>query len=483
VTTETLTPTPFLVGGFPEVGRHAVAVRSPFDGRLVGEVALAEAPDVRRSIDAAAQGLSRGLPTHQRAEILDEAAALLGQRRSVLASLVSSEVGKPITLALAEVDRAVSTLRFSAAVARTHSGQGIVIDAASAGAGKVAFTKLLPVGIVGAITPFNFPLNLVAHKLAPAIAAGCPVVLKPAPQAPLTALALAGILLEAGLPGDFLSVVPGSPAEVGEILIEDQRVAAITFTGSTAVGWMLRERAPRKKVLLELGNSAPAIVHKDADLGVAAAKLVSGAFAFAGQSCVSVQRVFVHRDVSEELSELMVTKAAALGIGDPSNPEVTVGPVIDTPARVRILDSVQQAVDGGAQLVTGGDHDGNVVVPTIVAEVPSHSSLARQEVFGPVFGLNVYSDVADAFVRANDTSFALQASIFTSDLRLALDATDTLDFGAVLVNEAPAFRTDGMPYGGGQDSGNTREGPASTVRELTEERLVILDQASTPSRS
>jgi acyl-CoA reductase-like NAD-dependent aldehyde dehydrogenase len=450
---------PFLIAGQPVYSGNAGVVTAPFDGAVLGEVSLAGRSDVDRAITLAIQALRRGLAPYQRAEVLDEAARLLRERRDILAEVLSAEVGKPITLARGEVDRAVSTVRFSAAVARTFAGQGVTIDTAPAGVGKLAYTMAVPVG---------------------AIAAGCPVVLKPAPQAPLTALAFAHVLLDAGLPGDFLSVVPGSPEEIGAALTADDRVAAITFTGSTRVGWLLRQQAPRKKVLLELGNSAPAIVHSDADLEMAAAKLTAGAFAFAGQSCVSVQRVYAHRDVVDELSNLMVNRTLAIGVGDPADEKVTVGPVIDDPARRRITSWIDEAVDAGAGILVGGTAENRVMAPTVLAEVPADSPLEREEAFGPVFGISAYDTVETAFSRANDTRFALQASIFTSDLRLALDATKALAFGGVLVNEAPTFRTDAMPYGGNEDSGNTREGPASAVRELTEERLVIFDQLATP---
>ena len=473
---------PFVIAGRPRYSDEADQVKAPFKGALLGEVSLAGRTDVEAAIGLAAEALRRGLAPHQRAEVLDQAALLLAERREHLAWQISAEVGKPISLARAEADRAVSTLRFSAAVARTHAGQGVTIDAAPSGAGKLAYTMTEPVGVVAAITPFNFPLNLVAHKLAPAIAAGCPVVLKPAPQAPFTALAFAQVLFDAGLPGDFLSVVPGKAEEIGAVLTGDDRIAAITFTGSTRVGWLLRQQAPRKTVLLELGNSAPAIVHADADLEMAAAKLTVGAFAFAGQSCVSVQRVYAHREIVDELSNLVVARTHAMGVGDPSDQKVTVGPVIDDPACQRITSWIEQALNAGAGLLCGGSAHERLIAPTVLSDVPAESPLEREEAFGPVFGITAYDDVDTAFNRANDTRFALQASIFTSDLRLALDATKALAFGGVLVNEAPSFRTDGMPYGGNKDSGNTREGPASAVRELTEERLVIIDQLAT-SRS
>jgi acyl-CoA reductase-like NAD-dependent aldehyde dehydrogenase len=267
------------------------------------------------------------------------------------------------------------------------------------------------------------------------------------------------------------------------VLTTDPRVDVITFTGSTRVGWMLRAAAPSKKVLLELGNSAPAIVHRDADLDSAAAKITAGAFGFAGQSCVSVQRVYAHRSVVEELQDLLVAKAGAVETGSPANEKVLTGPVIDDAARDRLTNWMDQAVSAGARLLVGGDVDGRVIEPTILADIPADQPLAQEEAFGPVYGLASYDDIEDAYAVCNGTRFALQASVFTNNLRVALDATRRLKFGGVLVNEAPTFRTDAMPYGGGKDSGNTKEGPASTVAELTEERLVVIDQSATPSHT
>jgi len=474
---------PFLLGGEWRGSGRVSQVTAPYDGAVIAEVGLAGVDDAERAVGVAASALRPGLAPYRRAEILDEAARLLAQRREELAQLLSREVGKPITLARGEVDRAVDTVRFSAAVARTHAGGGVTMDAAASGVGKVAYTMARPMGVVVAITPFNFPLNLVAHKVAPAIAAGCPVVLKPADQAPLTALAFAQLLLEAGLPEEFLSVLPGNGPELGAVFTHDQRVAAITFTGSTRVGWLLREQAPRKKVLLELGNSAPAIVHSDADLDLAATKLTAGAFAYAGQSCVSVQRVYAHRRVVDELVERVLTATAAVGVGDPAQESTVVGPVIDDASCRRLTSWVSHAVEAGADLLTGGSASQRVFAPSVLREVPATAALEQQEAFGPVFGIAAYDQVEAAFARANDTSYGLQAAIFTADLRLAFDATSALEFGGVLVNEAPTFRTDAMPYGGGKDSGNTREGPASTVRELTEERLVVIDHAASPRAS
>jgi acyl-CoA reductase-like NAD-dependent aldehyde dehydrogenase len=467
--------TRYLVAGTERSGAAHASVTSPYDNSHVGEVALAGPDDVALAVAAASAALESAYSAAARAAVLDAAGAILLERAEDVAQLICGEVGKPITLARTEVARAVNTLQFSAAAARMHSGRGVAIDAAPAGVNKIAYTMTVPIGVVAAITPFNFPLNLVAHKLAPAIAAGCPVILKPAPQAPLTALAFAHILLDAGLRPDYLSVLPGGVHEVAEPLIADERIAAITFTGSTRVGWHIRAQAPRKKVLLELGNSAPVIVHADANLPMAAEKIVSGSFSYAGQSCVSVQRVYAHESIAPELVAQLLERIRVLGVGDPRAEGTVVGPVIDDAASARIVSWVDDALAGGARLVTGGEASGRIIAPTLVMDAPAGCALEQQEVFGPVLSLNSYSALAEAFARANGTRFALQAGIFTSSLSTALSASQQLKFGGVLVNEVPTFRTDGMPYGGGKDSGNTREGPASTVAELTDERLIVFD--------
>jgi acyl-CoA reductase-like NAD-dependent aldehyde dehydrogenase len=384
-----------------------------------------------------------------------------------------AEAGKPIRAARGEAARAVETYIASADAARTLTGETVPMDASPAGEGKLAFTIRLPVGVVGAISPFNFPLNLVAHKLAPALAAGCPVVLKPAPATPLTALLLAEVAAEAGLPAGWLSVVCGPAQEIGDVLVEDERVKALTFTGSGPVGWDLRRRAARKRVALELGNSTPMIVHADGDLERAAAAAATFAFAFAGQACISLQRVYVHRDVHDAFVRLLVPKVEALVVGDPADEATDVGPVIDERSRDRILDWVARS---GGEVLTGGalTNDG-LIRPTVVSAPRADSELACAEVFGPVCTVQPYDDVDDAIARANATPYGLQAGIFTQDISLALRAARALEFGGVVINDAPSIRVDHMPYGGIKDSGNTREGPRYAVRELTEERLVVVN--------
>jgi acyl-CoA reductase-like NAD-dependent aldehyde dehydrogenase len=328
---------------------------------------------------------------------------------------------------------------------------------------------------VGAISPFNFPLNLVAHKLAPALAAGCAVVLKPASQTPLSALLLAELEEEAGLPPGWLNVIAGPSSEIGDILIEDERVRAITFTGSSAVGWGLRERAPRKKVNLELGNATPLIVAADADLDAAAGATAANGFSFAGQSCISIQRVYVERPAYDGFLERLLPRVAQLEVGDPGEEETDVGPVIDEGAKERIVAWIEEARSGGAEILSGGDEQDGLIRPTVIAGAGPQLKVSCEEVFGPVVTVNAIDSLAEAIALANGTRYGLQAGIFTSRLDTALRAAQELDFGGVTVNEAPTFRADQMPYGGVKDSGNTREGPAYAVRELTEEHLVVID--------
>jgi acyl-CoA reductase-like NAD-dependent aldehyde dehydrogenase len=448
-------------------------VRSPFSGEPVGRVPQATADHARRAVDAAARVLEEPLPAHRRAEILDGVAALLRERADEVARTISAEAGKPMKAARVEADRAVSTFTMAAVEARRLAGEVVPMDASAAGAGKFAYTLRVPIGVVGAITPFNFPLNLVGHKVAPALAAGCPVVLKPAGQTPLSALLLAELESEAGLPAGWLNVLVGPSAEIGDVLVEDERVRLITFTGSAEVGWKIRERAARKKVNLELGNATPAIVEADADVEQAATKLAANAFSFAGQSCISVQRVYVQRSAYDDFVASFVPRVEALKVGDPADEETDVGPVIDEDARDRILSWIEEAEGAGAKVLTGGEVVDGLLRPTVLADVTPDMKVSCLEVFGPLCTVSAYESVDEAFALANGTEYGLQAGIFTSNVQTALDAGDALDFGGITVNEAPTFRADQMPYGGVKASGNTKEGPHYAVREMTEERLVV----------
>jgi acyl-CoA reductase-like NAD-dependent aldehyde dehydrogenase len=471
----TATERKLLIGGeWVETGEWQ-DVRSPYSGDVVGRVAKAGAAEARAAVDAAEKAMADPLPAHKRAEILVKVVAGIARRHDEIAAQIAAEAGKPLKSAKVETSRAMSTYTFAAVEARKLAGEVVPMDAAQAGEGKLAFTLREPIGVVGAISPFNFPLNLVAHKIAPALAAGCAVVLKPAGQTPLSALTLAELEDEAGLPAGWLNVLVGPASEIGDVLVEDERVKAITFTGSSEVGWGIRERAARKKVLLELGNATPVIIHDDADVAEAATKLAAHAFSFAGQSCISVQRIYVQKRAYDDFVAGFLPKVDELVVGDPADAETDVGPVIDEGARERILSWIDEARDGGAKVLAGGDLDGDLIKPTVIANAAPDLKVCSEEVFGPVCVVNQYESLDEAIALANGTRYGLQAGIFTTDIRAALRAARSLEFGGVTVNEAPTFRSDQMPYGGVKDSGNTREGPAYSVRELTEQRVVIID--------
>ncbi len=452
-------------------------VRSPYDETVVGRVAQADAELVDRAVREAQQAFEAGdFAQHERAAVLERAAELVGERVEEIARTIAAEAGKPLKTAQVEAERCVETLTFSAVEARKLTGGTVPMEASAAGAGKLGLMLRVPYGVVGAISPFNFPFNLVAHKLGPALAAGNAVVLKPAGQTPLSALKLAEVLLEAGLPQGWLSVVPGPGSEVGKAIVEHELTRAITFTGSSKVGWGIRAEAADKKVNLELGSNAPLIVHSDGDWETAAEKAKLHAFSHAGQSCISIQRILVQEEIADRFTERLVEHTESLRVGDPLDPETDVGPLITPDDRDRVKEWIEEAVSGGAELLTGGElvDDGRCLAPTLLGGPSRESKVWCEEIFGPVATIDRYGDFDEALAAANDSKFGLQAGVFTRDVGRAIEAGRTLRFGGVLVNEVPTFRADQMPYGGVKDSGNTREGPAYAVLELTEERFITL---------
>ena len=465
-----------LAGEWVRTGEWEEVV-SPYDGSPVGRVARGDADTVERAVRAAHEAQAAGdFPQHERAAVLDRAAALVAERVEELATTIAAEAGKPLKTATVEARRCVDTLTFSAVEARKLSGATVPMAASAAGVGKLGVTLRVPYGVVGAISPFNFPLNLVAHKLGPALAAGNAVVLKPAGQTPISALKLARALLDAGLPPGWLSVVPGPGSEVGDAIVAHPLTRAVTFTGSAPVGWAIRAKVPHKKVSLELGSNAPLIVHGDGDWRAAADKAKLHAFSHAGQSCISVQRILVQEEVADAFVARLVAGTEALRVGDPLDPETDVGPLITPADRDRVKEWVDEAVAAGAELLAGGElvDGGRCLAPTLLGSPPREARVWCEEVFGPVATISRYAEFAQALALANDSKFGLQAGVFTRDVGLGLRAAERLEFGAVLINEVPTFRADQMPYGGVKDSGNTREGPAHAVLELTEERLVTL---------
>lgn len=450
-------------------------VKSPYDQSPIGRVAQGDAALIDRAVQAAHQVFSEGgLPQYERAAILDRAADLVTERRDDLAETIAREAGKPIKTATVEATRTADTLKFSATEARKLTGGTIPMEASAAGVGKLGVMLRIPYGVVGAISPFNFPLNLVAHKLGPAIAAGNAVVLKPAGQTPISSLKLAQIFIDAGLPNGWLSVIPGGGREVGNAIVEHELTKAITFTGSVPVGWGIAAKVPHKKVNLELGSNAPLIVNHDGDWETAADKAQIHAFSHAGQSCISIQRILLHEDIADRFIERLVTNMESLKVGDPMEESTDVGPLITPGDRDRVKEWIDEAVASGGKLLTGGElvDEGRCLAPTLIEHPDPSAKVWCEEIFGPVATVDRFSDFDEALERANDSKFGLQAGVFTRDIGNGIKAGNTLEFGGVLINEVPTFRADQQPYGGVKDSGNTREGPAYSIMELTEERMV-----------
>ncbi len=470
----------FLAGQLRET-TASVDVRSPFDGALVARVSIAgaaEFEDAARACVAAAPAVAR-LPAHERARILRQVSGALRERRDAFARVLVSEAGKPIRDARTEVDRAAMTFEVAAEEARRLPGSGEVIpmDLAPHGEGRIALTRRVPLGPIAAIAPFNFPLNLVAHKLAPALAAGNPVVLKPATRTPLSALGLADLLHEAGLPAGALSVLP-MERETGDLLVRDDRFRLLTFTGSAEVGWAMKARAGRKRVVLELGGNAAVIVDADADVSTVAERAVAGGFGFAGQSCISVQRIYVHADAWDAFLAAFLPQVEALVAGDPGDERTTVGPLISPGDVERIESWTREAEARGARVLTGGRRlSERLFPPTVLTDVPRDARICADEAFAPVVVVERVGSLDEAIEAVNDSAFGLQAGVFTQRLDAALAAFDRLEVGGVLINDVPTWRIDHMPYGGVKDSGLGREGPRYTIEDMTELRLLVVNRA------
>jgi aldehyde dehydrogenase (NAD+) len=469
---------PYWIAGRPRSGDDLLEVRSPYDGSLAGRTTQAGAADVEEAVAAAAGAAAEcaATPAHVRAGALDSVSRSLAERAEEIARLITAESGKPLKWARLEVARAVSTFRWGAEEARRWSGTLQRLDTDPAATGRMALVRRVPRGPVLGIAPFNFPLNLVAHKVAPAIAVGAPIVLKPAPATPLSALVLGEILAGTDLPAGAWSVLP-VPNEVAAELVRDPRLPVVSFTGSVPVGWSIRDSVPRKHVTLELGGNAAVVVAPDQDdeaLAYAASRIATFAMYQAGQSCISVQRVFAHRDVATVLTDRVAEAAQKLVTGDPTDPATDVGPLIDEQAARRVESWVDEAVASGARLLTGGSREGAAYAPTVLADVPPTAKVAREEVFGPVVVVDTVDSVDEAFARVNDSRFGLQAGVFTRDLQLAFRAARELEVGGVVIGDVPSFRADQMPYGGVKDSGVGREGVRAAMEDLSEERVLVL---------
>jgi glyceraldehyde-3-phosphate dehydrogenase (NADP+) len=471
---------PFWLAGEPGRSAEPLDVRSPYDNSSVGQTWLAGDAEFERAITAAesASGVMRDMPAYRRAEILMGVSAGLRARRDEIARTLAGEAGKPIKDATTETERAAMTFHVAAEEARRLGGEVLPMDLAAHGEGRIGFTRRFPIGPVAAISPFNFPLNLSAHKIAPAIAAGNPIVLKPATKTPLSALYLGELAVQAGLPAGAISVLPMARG-TGDRLVTDKRFKLLTFTGSSAVGWDMKTRAGRKRLILELGGNGGVIVDRGANLARAAERIAIGGFALAGQSCIAVQRVFVHDSIFDELSAEIVRRVASLRVGDPMDPETDVGPMIDESEAERIDAWVQEAVARGGRVLTGGRRLGGAVsAPTVLTDVPSDAKVCAREVFAPVVTLARFTDFEEALRAVNDSPYGLQAGVFTADLERTLRAFEVLDVGGVIINDVPTWRIDHMPYGGVKDSGSGREGPRYTIEEMTELKLLVISRPS-----
>jgi len=468
--------TPFYLSGVPATGADTLLVTSPWDGSVVGEVSVPTDEQVEQAVADLHAGRheAQATPAHVRAGALDHISARLSERAEEIAALITAENGKPLVWSRGEVSRAVSTFRWAAEEARRFAGDLQRLDTDPAATGRLAVVRRFPRGPVLGIAPFNFPLNLVAHKVAPAIAAGAPILVKPAPATPLTALLLAEIIAETDLPARMVSVLP-VPNDKMSALVTDPRLPVISFTGSGPVGWSIHRDAHGKHVTLELGGDAAVIVNHDwPDLSAAASRVALFANYQAGQSCIAVQRVLIHTDIYDRFVGELVTAVEALPTGDPTADGVQVGPVINDAAAERITTWVEEAAEAGATVLTGGTREGRTVAPTVLADVPAGTTLAEEEVFGPVMSVTRFSDLDEAFALVNSSKYGLQAGLFTTDVRAAFRAHRDLEVGGVIVGDVPSFRADQMPYGGWKESGVGREGVRSAIDDLTEERVMVL---------
>ncbi|MGQ8875205.1 aldehyde dehydrogenase family protein [Paenibacillus sp. TSA_86.1] len=467
----------FIGGKYTESVKYTT-LQAPYSGESLAEVASASAEETEVAIAAAVKASKsmRQMPAHQRADLLYKLSAMLEERKEEAARIVALEAAKPITAARAEIDRTIETYRFAAEEAKRLTGETVPMDAAKGGEGRIGYTMRQPLGVIGAITPFNFPMNLVAHKVGPALAAGNTIVLKPAEQTPLSAYYIANLLQEAGLPDGALNVVSGEGKTIGDVLVGHPDVAYITFTGSPAVGTNIRSNAGLKRVTLELGSNAAVIVDQDADLDKVIPRCVTGAFTYQGQVCISLQRIYVHRAIAEQFIKRFAEAAEQVVIGDPLNEDTVVSALITAKDVQRTLEWIDEAKQAGATVAAGGKAEGGVLRPTVLVNVPRDAKVSCQEVFAPIVVINSVGSVDEGIQHVNDSMYGLQAGVFTSDIQTALRAVDEIEAGGVMINDIPTFRVDHMPYGGVKQSGIGREGVKYATEEMTELKFVMFNK-------
>ncbi|MGW6663005.1 MULTISPECIES: aldehyde dehydrogenase family protein [Peribacillus] len=463
------------IGGEWLEGKNHYDLRSPYSGKVIAQVPMAEKETVLKAIECAEQGAKemKKLTALERSNILERAAGIFKERLEECALILAKENAKPLKAARGEILRTIETYKFAAEEAKRIHGETIPMDAAKNGKGRFAYTKREPLGVIAAITPFNFPFNLAAHKLGPAFAAGNSVILKPASQTPLSALAAAEIFEEAGLPKGALNVVTGKGSDVGDVLVTDPRIKMVTFTGSVEVGLGIKERAGLKKVTLELGSNSAVIIDSAADLDAVAQRCVEGSFAYSGQVCISVQRIYVQEDLYESFLQKFTEKTKRLKFGDPESEDTDLSALISINEAKRVEGWIESARNAGTEIAYGGQRTGAILHPTIIKNAGSTQEVSCQEAFAPIVSVNSYSTWDEAIDLVNDSLYGLQAGVYTTSMPKAFDAVDRLEVGGVIVNDIPSFRVDHMPYGGVKNSGTGREGIKYSVEEMTELKLAV----------
>jgi len=476
-----MTATPVSTQGFFVDGKwweegEPVEIRAPYDGGVIGSVFRGRREHAEAAIAAAVKafGTTRRLPAFERQRVLRRVSENISERKQEFARTMAQEAGKPLKAARTEVERAIFTFNVAAEESTRIYGEYLPLDWQEFTAGRWGIVRRFPLGPIAGITPFNFPLNLVAHKVAPAIAAGCPLVLKPAPQTPFTAMLLAEAVQQAGWPDGGLNVLPLSNEDAG-LLVTDERIKLISFTGSAAVGLQIKKNCGKKKVVLELGGNAGVIVHSDADLAYAADRCVVGAFSYAGQTCISVQRILVERSACGKFTDLLLEGVSKLKTGDPLDDSTDLGPMIRESDAVRASEWIQEAVRGGARVLCGGQRHGPMLEPTVLTGTRPEMKVNCQEIFAPVVTVELYDDFYQALRQVNNSPYGLQAGLFTRDAKLIFNAYEELEVGGLVAGDVPAFRIDHMPYGGIKDSGLGREGLRYAIEEMTEPKLLVMN--------
>ena len=476
-----MTTTPVRTQGFYLSGKWIeegtpVEIRAPYDGSPIAQVFQATREHVEKAIHAAVRafGSTRRLPAFERQRVLRSIAQHITSRKEEFARTMAQEAGKPLKASRTEVERSIFTFTVAAEESTRIPGEYLSLDWQQFTAGRWGIVRRFPLGPIAGITPFNFPLNLVAHKVAPAIASGCPIILKPAPQTPLTAFLLAEAVEQAGLPDGAFNVLPLSNEDAG-LLVSDDRIKLISFTGSAPVGWDIKRRAGKKKVVLELGGNAGVVVHSDSDVVWAAERCVAGGFSYAGQTCISVQRILVERSASGKFGDKLLDGVNKLKIGDPLDEETDLGPLIRESDAIRATEWVQEAVQDGATLLAGGKRRGSVLEPTVLTGTRPDMKVNCQEIFAPVVTMEPYDDYSHALRLINESPYGLQAGIFTRDVNRIFQAYEELEVGGVIAGDVPSFRIDHMPYGGVKDSGLGREGLRYAIEEMTEPKLLVMN--------